>query len=194
MARSWSTWLVAAAVCLLLGGNVDAQQKKSDKRKERSKTARLTAEGRFSRLDANKDGSLSLTEFRAVKRRQAAATVDAVFLAKDRNRDNKLSLAEYRNVPFEEIAIICDTNKDGAVTLKEFMAVRKGKSASATAEKMFRMRDRDGDGRLTAADFKTVMKGDGKDARTRGKETRKQQLLRTISGRDVAHRPHPIHV
>ncbi len=83
-------------------------------------------EAAFRRLDADKNGSLTLVEFNAVAAAQALPKADAAkFLnALDTNKDGKVSLAENRApaaVRFDR----ADTNKDGSLSVAEQNAARR---------------------------------------------------------------------
>lgn len=83
-------------------------------------------EAAFRRLDADKNGSLTLAEFNAVAAAQALPKADASrFLnALDTNKDGKVSLAENRApaaVRFDR----ADTNKDGTLSVAEQNAARR---------------------------------------------------------------------
>ena len=80
----------------------------------------------FRRLDADKNGSLTLAEFNAVAQAQALPKPDAAkFLnALDTNKDGKVSLAENRApaaVGFDR----ADANKDGTLSVAEQNALRR---------------------------------------------------------------------
>ena len=81
-------------------------------------------EAAFRRLDADKNGALTLTEFNSVAVAQQLPKADATkFLnALDTNKDGKISLAENRApnaVRFDR----ADTNKDGSLSVAEQRAV-----------------------------------------------------------------------
>lgn len=83
-------------------------------------------EAAFRRLDADKNGTLTLVEFNAVAQAQPLPKPDAArFLnALDTNKDGKISLAENRApaaVRFDR----ADTNKDGSLSVAEQNAVRQ---------------------------------------------------------------------
>jgi Ca2+-binding EF-hand superfamily protein len=83
-------------------------------------------EGAFRKMDANKDGSLTLQEYNAalaaVQLRKADAT--PVLNRLDTNKDGKVSLAENR-VPSMAQFDRADANKDGTLTAAELKAPGK---------------------------------------------------------------------
>ena len=91
--------------------------------KQRGLRERETA---FRRLDADKNGSLTLTEFNSVAVAQQLPKPDATkFLnSLDTNKDGKVSLAENR-APNAARFDRADTNKDGTLSVAEQNAVRQ---------------------------------------------------------------------
>ena len=83
-------------------------------------------EAAFRRLDADKNGSLTLAEFNAVANAQPLPKPDAAkFLnALDTNKDGKVSLAENR-APAAARFDRADTNKDGSLSVAEQNAARQ---------------------------------------------------------------------
>ena len=83
-------------------------------------------EGLFQKLDANKDGSLTLQEFSApvasaaIRKGNAAPVLGRL----DTNKDGKVSLAENR-VPSMAQFDRADTNKDGALSAEERARVKR---------------------------------------------------------------------
>lgn len=83
-------------------------------------------EAAFRRLDADKNGTLTLAEFNSVATAQALPRPDASkFLnALDTNKDGKVSLAENR-APAAARFDRADTNKDGSLSVAEQAAARQ---------------------------------------------------------------------
>ena len=83
-------------------------------------------EGIFQKLDANKDGSLTMQEFSApvasaaIRKGNAAPVLGRL----DTNKDGKVSLAENR-VPSMAQFDRADTNKDGALSAEERARVKR---------------------------------------------------------------------
>ena len=83
-------------------------------------------EAAFRRLDANKDGSLSLQEFNALAASQAVPKANAapVLARFDTNKDGKVSLAENRAPAMAQFDR-ADTNKDGTLSVQERQALAR---------------------------------------------------------------------
>ncbi len=81
-------------------------------------------EAAFRRLDADKNGALTLAEFNSIAAAQQLPKADATkFLsALDTNKDGKISLAENR-APNAARFDRADTNKDGTLSVAEQRAV-----------------------------------------------------------------------
>ena len=105
----------------------------------------------FERIDANKDGAVSLEEFEAARRRD--------FELLDVGKDGLLSrqefisqrgadptLARLRERRFQEI----DADRDGRVSRNEYLAYGR---------RQFVVLDRDRDGRITRAEFEAALAG-----------------------------------
>jgi hypothetical protein len=82
-------------------------------------------EAAFRRLDADKNGSLTLQEFNAVAAAQALPKADAAPILSrfDTNKDGKVSLAENRGPAMAQFDR-ADTNKDGTLSVEEQRAAR----------------------------------------------------------------------
>ena len=83
-------------------------------------------EAAFRRLDANKDGSLTLQEFNAQAAAAALPRANAtpVLNRRDTNKDGKVSLAENR-APLMAQFDRADTNKDGTLSADEQRAAAR---------------------------------------------------------------------
>jgi Ca2+-binding EF-hand superfamily protein len=103
---------------------------------------RTTEIERFEKMDANKDGKLTMDEIAAARRERAAKH----FAEKDANKDGKLSRDEVAKMPDEVFARL-DTNKDGALTPDEL--AKKGEHFQQHAEKRFQMEDANHDGAIS---------------------------------------------
>lgn len=84
-------------------------------------------EAAFKKLDANKDGSLSLTEFNAaiVAQPLPKANATPMLTRLDTNKDGKISAAEHRAPAMARFDRL-DANKDGTITPAE----RRGQQAT----------------------------------------------------------------
>ena len=96
-------------------------------------------------------------------------SVDQIFKFMDRDKDGKLSKAEYRG-PASAFASI-DKDKDGMVTRAEMEAMRSGSKGSgklvgpkpsaggnAGLESLFKLADRDGDGKLSKGELRRLVR------------------------------------
>ena len=85
-----------------------------------------TREAGFRRLDANKDGSLTLTEFNAaiVAAPPAKANAAPALSRFDTNKDGRVSLTENRAPAMAEFER-ADTNKDGILSVEERKRVKR---------------------------------------------------------------------
>jgi Ca2+-binding EF-hand superfamily protein len=93
----------------------------------------------FARIDANKDGAITLAELSAAPRPAKPAMAKAghrglgMLQAADTNKDGKISLAEIQTAAFRQFDR-ADTNHDGTVTPQErkaeFKTLRAQRKAS----------------------------------------------------------------
>ena len=94
----------------------------------------------FGRVDANKDGVITLAEATAAQQRVAAETAAEIaksaetqFAQLDKDKNGQLSLAEFkagapkpRMTSADQLLKLLDANKDGKVSSTEFQAQRLG--------------------------------------------------------------------
>jgi len=85
-------------------------------------------EAAFRKLDADKNGTLTLQEFNAVASAQALPKADVAPLLNrmDTNKDGKISLAENRGPAMAQFDR-ADTNKDGTLSVDEERAAARAK-------------------------------------------------------------------
>ncbi len=112
MLRVVSRFLVVTVACLVVAGVGFAAEKEKDKKKEGDKKGRFNIEDFFKKLDADKDGKLSLKEYMA-----------SPFVKKGGEDRAKKR--------FEEM----DTNGDKFVSLKEFQAAFEKLAAQKKGDK-----------------------------------------------------------
>ena len=77
----------------------------------------------FKKLDADKNGQLSLAEFRAAAKVNAKATPDVALQRLDSNKDGRISAAEFK-APTLATYDRADLNKDGKITPDEAAKVK----------------------------------------------------------------------
>lgn len=131
--------IIIGSACLALTAPAFAQAQ-SNARSANITRAELLAElnAAFARVDANKDGTISLAEANSAQQRVAAEraaeiakTAAAQFAQLDTDKNGQLSLAEFkagappvRVATGEQILKLLDTNKDGKISAAEFQAQR----------------------------------------------------------------------
>jgi hypothetical protein len=95
-----------------------------------------TIDGHFANIDANHDGSLSRPELAAEQQRELNQ-------AKER-------LQQQLQVRFKQL----DTNKDGQLSVQEFVAAAPPIRAAETADQMLQTLDSNHDGKISAEEFR----------------------------------------
>jgi Ca2+-binding EF-hand superfamily protein len=82
--------------------------------------AQAKARALFARLDADKNGQLSVTEFEQMAS-PTSPNAAPVLAQNDLNKDGKISIVEYRTAKLANFDRM-DTDKDGVVTVPEMKA------------------------------------------------------------------------
>jgi Ca2+-binding EF-hand superfamily protein len=103
---------------------------------------RTTEIERFEKMDANRDGQLTLDEVQAFGKERAAKR----FAAKDKNGDGQLSRAEVQKMPDPMFARL-DTNGDGLLSKEELE--KKAEHFQEHAAKRFQRSDADHNGAIS---------------------------------------------
>jgi len=180
MIASVATLLAASGVALAHGGSRGLTRFDRDGNGVVTRDEMRTTEiERFEKIDANKDGRLTLDEIQAANRDRAAKH----FAARDANKDGKLSRDEVARMPDQMFARL-DENKDGFLTPDEL--AKKGErfqnhaqgrfehedtnhdgaisrdEALARVDQRFARLDTNGDGVLTQEEMKAGHRGHGK--------------------------------
>jgi Ca2+-binding EF-hand superfamily protein len=150
--------MLAAFFAVLTGGMAMAQSPSTESGVQQPPAQRC--QQRFESLDDNKDKSLSKDEFMAA--RVKGGHGEQIFKSKDANNDGKLSQSEFcegvspssekktSKLPCRERFNAVDKDKDDKVTLEELKA---GNVPVGKLEEIFKLRDRNGDGKLDPAEF-----------------------------------------
>jgi Ca2+-binding EF-hand superfamily protein len=99
---------------------------------------------RLKRMDKNGDGAIGRDEFLAYHEAQARRRVDRIFAALDLKRTGRIAAADLRD-PDAKRLLVCDANKDGAVTRPEYLQCRR-RIAERWMQRIFAKYDKNGDG------------------------------------------------
>lgn len=121
----------------------------------------------FVKMDADKDGKISLAEFKTIE--HPGGNPEKLFKLKDADKDGSLTKEElcskgmmHENRPMmrcEDNFAKMDTDKDGKLSLAEFKA---GEHPGGDPEKLFKSRDADKDGFLTKEELCSKGMGHGR--------------------------------
>jgi Ca2+-binding EF-hand superfamily protein len=112
------------------------------------------AESWFIKLDANEDERLSRAEYTAGNQGLArVGRLDRVFTAIDRNGDGTISPEEFKDKPFEVFFVKLDRDRDDRLSFKEYLRWKRTAEQVASAKEEFAGKDTDGDGFLTYREY-----------------------------------------
>jgi Ca2+-binding EF-hand superfamily protein len=107
----------------------------------------------FWNLDRDGDGSLKQAEFVASRgNEKAVKKATELFAILDRDRDGRLTLQEFTKRPREARFHEEDTDGDGFLDAKEYVANRRGEAEIRRETDVFALLDQDHDGKLTFAE------------------------------------------
>ena len=99
---------------------------------------------RLARMDKNGDGAIGRDEFMAYHEAEARRRVDRIFAALDTKGTGRIAAADLRG-PEAQRLLVCDANKDRAITKSEYLSCRR-RVAERWMQRIFAKYDKNGDG------------------------------------------------
>ena len=154
-------WAFAGAIAVAMTSVVGAQEQAPAPKAADAKPSVQPAKSFFQKADINKDGKLSAKE--QIARRKAW------FKEMDANRDSKLTADEFSSQRFVNM----DINKDGSVTMEEYLVFFAGVESAADQTPACDKLDANGDNEVNAVEVVAYRKSIYKamDANADGKLT-----------------------
>jgi Ca2+-binding EF-hand superfamily protein len=129
---------------------------------------------RLARMDKNGDGAIGRDEFMAYHEAEARRRVDRIFGALDKKGTGRIAAAALQG-PDARRLLVCDANKDGAITRSEYLACRR-RVAERWMQRIFAKYDKNGDGFIGRDERVAALRGffDGLDANKDGRISREE--------------------
>ncbi len=131
-------WSVAGAVAVVMASAVGAEEKAAATKCE---STIQKVKSLFHGSDTDKNGKLTAAEHKA--------QLENWLKEMDADHDGKVSAAEFNG----SLMIKIDTDKDGSVTMEEFLVFFAGEDAATSDTPACKRLDADGDGELTAVEI-----------------------------------------
>lgn len=129
---------------------------------------------RLKRMDKNGDGAIGRDEFLAYHEAEAGRRVDRVFAALDKKGTGRIAAADLKGAEGQRL-LVCDTNKDGAITRPEYLQCRR-RVAERWMQRIFAKYDKNGDGFISREERVAALRGFFKtlDANTDNRVSREE--------------------
>jgi Ca2+-binding EF-hand superfamily protein len=129
---------------------------------------------RLKRMDKNGDGAIGRDEFLAYHEAEARRRVDRIFEALDTRGTGRIAAAELKR-PEAQRLLVCDANKDGAITRQEYLNCRR-RVAERWMQRIFAKYDKNGDGFIGREERVAALRGffNSLDANRDGRVSREE--------------------
>ncbi len=148
----FNPWLVEIGHCKTI---LDLMDKDDDGTVSLAEYDSKPPEVEFYKKDRSSDSVLSLEEFLASSNGDERIAADTKrFHAKDFDGDGAMSVEEYLLSPVEGRFRKIDSDQDGTLSLAEYGALEEVATSQASAKRVFKARDANGDGRLSLDEFR----------------------------------------
>jgi Ca2+-binding EF-hand superfamily protein len=121
---------------------------------------------RLARMDKNGDGAIGRDEFMAYHEAEARRRVDRIFAALDRKGTGRIAAADLKGAEAQRL-LVCDANKDRAITKAEYLDCRR-RVAARWMQRIFAKYDSNGDGFIGREERVAALRGFFKNLDTNG--------------------------
>jgi Ca2+-binding EF-hand superfamily protein len=112
---------------------------------------------RLKRMDKNRDGAIGRDEFMAYHEAEARRRVDRIFAALDKKGTGRIAAAALKGAEAQRL-LVCDTNKDRAITKAEYLDCRR-RVAGRWMQRIFAKYDKNGDGFIGREERVAALRG-----------------------------------
>jgi Ca2+-binding EF-hand superfamily protein len=112
---------------------------------------------RLKRMDKNRDGAIGRDEFMAYHEAEARRRVDRIFAALDKKGTGRIAAAALKGAEAQRL-LVCDTNKDRAITKAEYLDCRR-RVAGRWMQRIFAKYDSNGDGFIGREERVAALRG-----------------------------------